>query len=155
MNVLAYAHPPQNHCRLCSGKLARDFSQGFCWDTTNGCHCFRTISFDIFLEGFKVICTIFDEGLIYQILFDDGVNHCIQHCHIGVGLELHRTPSMLGNIGLTRIAQNNLGATFSGILKPGCCNRVIGCGVRSNQHNQAGVLHIIDLITYRTRSNTL
>ena len=155
MYVLTDTHAPQNHRRFGRRKLSCHFTQGLCRNAANWRHSFRAITFDIFFEGFKVVSAIGNKIFVCQAFFDDCVDHGIEHCHIGIRLELHHAPSMFTNFSLTWITQHNFGAPFCGILKPCRCYWMISGGIGSNQHNQARVLDIIDLVTHSTRTNTL
>ena len=153
--MLAYTHAPQNHGALSSGKFTRDFAQGGGRNPADGCHRFWAIALDVFFQRIKVVCTVADEVNIHQALFNDRINHGIEHRHIGIGFELQSAPCVLADIGDTRISQHNLGAFFGGILHPSGSYWMVVGGVGANHQNQTRMLDIVDLVTHCARAHTL
>ena len=154
MYVLTNTHAPQNHRRFGFSKLSGHHTQALCRNSANGSHCFRTVTLDVLFEGFKIRGAVLNKLLITQALFDDCVNHGIEHRYIGIGLKLQCLPSVLSNIGDARICQHNFGTVLGSIFHPRRCNWVIGGRIRTDHHNEPRVLNIIYLITHRTGANT-
>ena len=154
VDVLAHAHAPQNHGTFGGGIGPRDFAQGFCGHAANGGHGLGAVALDVGTQGFEVACALAHKGFIHQALFDDGVDHGVEHGHIGVGLELHDAPGVFAQIGHARIGQHYFGAAFGGVLDPGGGHRVVGGGVGANDDDDFGMLHIVDLVAHSTRAHT-
>ena len=146
MNVLAHTHAPENHGGFACRKFSRHFAQGFCRYTTNGCHGFRAVTLDVLLQCFVVVGARLNEVLIHQAFFNDGINQSIEHCHIGVWLELQGSPCMLANVCQTRICQNNFSAALGSVFHPCGSHWVIGCWVGTNDKNESCMFNIVDLI---------
>ena len=108
---------------------------------------------DVLLQRFVVVGAQLNEVLIHQTFFNDGVDQCVEHGHIGVGLELQSSPSMLANVGDTRICQDNFGASFGCVFHPSGSHGVIGRGVGANDKNQACMFNVVDLIADRCRAH--
>ena len=155
MHVLADTHAPQNHRRFTGGKFTRDFTQRCCRYAAYGRHGFGAIALNILLKCFVVVGTCLNEILIDQAFFNHGVDECIEHGHIGIGLELQCAPSVFANVGDTGICQDNLGPALGSVFHPGSGHRMVGCRVGTYDQNQASMFHIVHLIADSGRANAL
>jgi len=90
---------------------------------------------DVFFQGVEVIGAIANEVLVDQALFNDRVNQCVEHRHIGIGFELQDAPCVFADVGDARISQHNLGVFFGSVLHPGCGDRMVVGGVGANHQN--------------------
>ena len=155
MHVLADAHAPKNHGRFAGGKFPGDFPDRFCRDAANGGHGFGAVALNVLLQRFVVVGAGLYKFLIGQALFYHGVNQCIEHGHIGIGLELQGAPSMLANVCDARIGQHNFGTAFGRIFHPSSRHGVVGRGVGADDKNQPSVFDVIHLIAHGRRAHTL
>ena len=153
MHVLANTHTPQNHGALGGGKFTRYFAQGGGSNSANGRHGLWAIALDVFFQSLKVIGAVADEVNIHQAFFNDGVNHGIEHRHIGIGFELQGAPCVFADVGDARIGQHNLGAFLGSVLHPGCGDRMVVGGVGANHQNQTCMFYIVDLVAHCTRAH--
>ena len=135
MHVLADTHTPQNHGALSGGEFTCDFAQGGSSNSANGRHGLWAIALDVFFQSLKVIGAVADEVNIHQAFFNDGVNHGVEHRHIGIGFELQGAPCVFADVSDARIGQHNLCAFFGSVLHPGCGDRMVVGGVGANHQN--------------------
>ena len=155
MHVLADTHTPQNHGALSGCEFTCDFAQGGSSNSANGRHGLWAIALDVFFQSLKVIGAVADEVNIHQAFFNDGVNHGVEHRHIGIGFELQGAPCVFADVSDARIGQHNLCAFLGSVLHPGCGDRMVVGGVGANHQNQTRMLYIVDLVAHCTRAHTL
>ena len=151
--MLAHAHAPQNHCGFGPGELACDFPQGFSRYAANRRHGFGAIGLDVIAQRFKIAGAITDERFVGQPFVNDRVDQRVEHCHIGVCLELQRAPRVFADIGAARVGQDNFGALLRSVFHKGRSDRVVRRRVGADDKNQVRMLDIVDLVADRTRAN--
>ena len=135
VHMLAHTHAPQNHGALGGGKFTRYFAQGGCRNSANRRHGFWAVAFDVFFQSLKVIGAVADEVNIHQALFNNRINHGIEHRYIGIGFELQGAPCVFTDVGDARIGQHNLGAFLGSVLHPGCGDGMVVGGIGANHQN--------------------
>ena len=155
VHMLAHAHPPQNHRTLGVCKCTRHFTQGLSRNATNRRHRLGAVALDVFFQGFEVVGTVLDEVFIHQTFLNHRVNQCIEHRHIGVGLELQSTPGVFANVGDARVGQHNFGAALGRILHPCGSHGMVGGGVGADHKNQLRMRHVVHLVAHRARAHAL
>ena len=155
MHVLAHAHAPQDHGAFGLGKLARYFAQCGGRYAANGRHGLRAVALDAVPQGFKVAGPVPNKGLVCQSFFNDGMNQCVEHGHVGVRLELQLAPGVLAQVGAPGVGYDNFGTSFSRVFHPRGGHGMVVGGVGADHKNDFRVLHIVDLVAYCGRSHAL
>src|SRR5690606_31505275 len=147
VHVLRHTHAPQDHGSLGLGEVAGGGAQGGGIDTADAFHRLGAVALEVFLQGVKAAGARVDELLIGQTFFHDGVHHGVQHGDVGARLEVQVVGGVTGDVGATRVGQDDLGAVLGGVLHPGRADRVVHGRVGADDHDHFG----LDYILHRVR----
>ncbi len=155
VDMLADAHAPQNHGSFGLRKRTGNLAQGPGRNPANRRHGLGAVSLDVFPERFVIAGAPVDEVLVHQALLDHRMDQCIEHGHVGVGLELQRAPGVPADIGDARIGQHDPGALLRGIFHPGGGHGMVGRGIGADHKYQVGMRNVVDLVAHRRRAHAL
>ena len=151
--MLAHAHAPQDHRAVCGRKGARHLAQRDGLDAADRRHRFGAVGLDRLAQGLEVAGAIGNEGLIDQPFINHRMDERIEHCDIGVGIELESAPGVLADVGDARVGEHDFRAPLGRVLHPGRGHRMIGGRVRTDHEDQVGMFDIVDLIAHRARAH--
>jgi hypothetical protein len=115
VHVLRDAHAPQDHRSLGSREQPGDFADRLRLDATDGCHRFGRITLDVLAQVVVADRAAVDEAFVDQAFRDDDVHHRVEQRHVGVGLELQVAVRQPVQVGLARVADDELGAVLDGV----------------------------------------
>ena len=100
VGVLRDAHAPEDDRRFRAGEFARHGAQHIGLDAADRRHFLRRVILDALGERLEAFDVGLDVLLVVELLGDDGVEHAVEHRHVGAVLELQH----VGGVALERLA---------------------------------------------------
>ncbi len=144
MGVLRDAHAPEDDRAFGAGEGARHVAQHIGLDAADRRHLLRREFLDVLGELLEVFDVGLDVLLVVELLFDDDVEHAVEHRHVGAVLELHHLPGMTLERLAARIHDDQLGAALCGLLEEGGGDRMVLGRIGANDDNDVGILALVE-----------
>ena len=144
VGVLRHAHAPEDDGVLGARKGARNFAQGIRLDAADRRHLLRRERLDVLGEGVEAFGIGLHILLVVELLFDDDIEHAVEHGDVGAVLELHHLPGMAFQRLPARIHDHELGAALGGLLEEGGGDRMVLGRIGADDDDHVGILHFVE-----------
>ena len=143
VNMLGYAHTPENHAGLGGGKIAGNLTQGISLNTAEFRHVFWTKRFQMRFHIFPVFGETIDILRVIQIFFDNHMHNRVQHGHIRPRTELQHMGRVPFHPLTAWVHDDQLTAPLGKLFEIGRRHRVIFNGVTTDQNSHIGIFNFI------------
>ncbi len=140
VGVLRHAHAPEDDGRLRAREGARHLAQRVGGHAADRRHLLRREVLDVLGELRKTFRVGLHILLVVQAFGDDGVEHGVEHRHVGAVLELQHAPGVALQGLAARIHDDQLGAALGRLLEEGGGDRMVLGRVGADDDDDVGVL---------------
>ena len=153
VDMLGYAHAPEDYAGPRTGELAGHGSQCFGVDPADFRHLAGGELRQVRLLFFPVLGECLDILAVEEILLDDHIHDCIQHRHIGSRPELEHMGCMPAQFATPGIHYDQLAAPLGELLEIGRGDRVVFDGIGADDDGNVRVPDFVECRRHRARAD--
>ncbi len=139
VHMLADAHAPEDDRGPRRGVLPRHLFQRLGGNAADRLHLLRREILDALLQVVEAFGVAGDVLVVGETLGDDGVQHGVEHRHVGAGLELQVLGGMARQRLPARIGDHQLGAALRRVLDVGCRHRMVHGRIGADHQDEFGI----------------
>ena len=143
VGMLGDAHAPEDDRALSAREGARDLAEHVRLDPADRRHLFRRERPHAFGELVEVLGVGLDVLSVVELLFDDDVQHRVEHRNVGAVLELHHLPRVALHPVAARIHEDQLGAALGRLLEEGRRDRMVLGRIGADHDDDVRVLALV------------